>query len=153
MRPTVPTELPDWGFIIDLDPEKDARIHVIRVRAEKVLKARGITDPLIEDIATIGVYINNWGEKVFGAKIFLTFYRDNKAPAVDDLDRIKLLVHTAVTAICQAEMLTQFEEEDDESDWPQMYTMALARRLLITAVNAIDLAHNSAKASEKERIW
>lgn len=121
MRPTVPTELPNWGFIIDLDPDKDAYIHVIRVRAEKVLNAYGVTDPMIEDIATIDAYIENWAVNAFGAELFATIYRGDKAPAANDLDRIKLLVHTAATAICQAQVIMHFEVEDEESDWHQHY--------------------------------
>jgi len=149
MRPTVPTELPDFGFITDLDPNKDARIFVIRKRCNKVLEAYDITAPLVDDVESIHHFIYEWGAANFtemATNVTAT------APATDDLDRIKLLVHTAGTAISQAQVILGFEREDDETDWVQAYSANTAIALFDVALNAASMAYHSIKRSQKEKV-
>lgn len=149
MRPIIPTELPDFGFITDLNPDKDPRVFVIRTRAEKVLNTDSITTPFVEDLWTVYEYTVEWGSQH-------TFRVENTHDparcAVDDIDRIKRLVHTAVTALSQAQVIIGFETDDDDTDWIQKYNSDLAKMLYAVAERAAFLAYDSARSSRKERV-
>lgn len=154
MRPEIPSEVPNWGFLFDVDPDRDATIHVIRVRAEKVLRASEINSPFIEDVRTIFEYTHAWYQKQFGRDPITAPAITRASWALGDLPRIQLLVHSIATLMSQAAMLMSYEQAvlDDpfidkstqQQSWGVQYTAnriaGEACNMAWTAINSCDTA-------------
>lgn len=150
MRPEIPSEIPNWGFLFDTDPDRDATVHVIRVRAEKVLRAKEITSPFVEDVRTIFEYTHAWHQKQFGADPVTAPPITRAAWAVGDLERIQLLVHTIATLMSQAAMLMRYEQavlddpfRDQSTQQPSWGVTFTAKQLASQACNFSWTAINS----------